>query len=74
MKVFLDHASTTPVREASRDALLAALAEVGNPQSVHGHGQRTRAQLEDARDELALAIDCNRSEVVFNSGGTEANN
>jgi cysteine desulfurase len=74
MKVFLDHASTTPVREASRDALLAALAEVGNPQSVHGHGQRTRAQLEDARDELALAIDCNRSEVIFNSGGTEANN
>ena len=74
MKVFLDHASTTPVREASRDALLAALAEVGNPQSVHGHGQLTRAQLEDARDELALAIDCNRSEVVFNSGGTEANN
>ena len=74
MKVFLDHASTTPVRQASRDALLAALAEVGNPQSVHGHGQRTRAQLEDARDELALAIDCNRSEVIFNSGGTEANN
>ena len=74
MKVFLDHASTTPVRGASRDALLAALAEVGNPQSVHGHGQRTRAQLEDARDELALAIDCNRSEVIFNSGGTEANN
>lgn len=74
MKVFLDHASTTPVRQASRDALIAALAEVGNPQSVHGHGQRTRAQLEDARDELALAIDCNRSEVIFNSGGTEANN
>lgn len=74
MKVFLDHASTTPVREASRGALIAALAEVGNPQSVHGHGQRTRAQLEDARDELALAIDCNRSEVIFNSGGTEANN
>ena len=74
MKVFLDHASTTPVRQASRDALIAALAEVGNPQSVHGHGQRTRAQLEDARDELALALDCNRSEVIFNSGGTEANN
>ena len=74
MKVFLDHASTTPVRQASRDALLAALTEVGNPQSVHGHGQRTRAHLEDARDELALAVDCNRSEVIFNSGGTEANN
>ena len=74
MKVFLDHASTTVVRKVARDALVRALEEVGNPQSVHGHGQRTRAQLEDARDELAKAVDCNRSEVIFNSGGTEANN
>ena len=74
MKVFLDHASTTPVRQASLDALTAALQEVGNPQSVHSHGQRTRALLEDARDELAKVLDCDRSEVIFNSGGTEANN
>lgn len=74
MKVFLDHASTTPVRKPSLDALVAALAEIGNPQSVHTHGQQTRAHLEDARDELALAVDCNRSEVIFTSGGTESNN
>ena len=74
MKVFLDHASTTPVRKPSLDALVAALGEIGNPQSVHTHGQQTRAQLEDARDELALAVDCNRSEVIFTSGGTESNN
>ena len=74
MKVFLDHASTTPVRKPSLDALVGALAEIGNPQSVHTHGQQTRAQLEDARDELALAVDCNRSEVIFTSGGTESNN
>lgn len=74
MKVFLDHASTTPVLQASLDALVAALSEVGNPQSVHSHGQSTRALLEDARDELALAVDCNRSEVIFTSGGTESNN
>ena len=74
MKVFLDHASTTPVRQSALDALVAALAETGNPQSVHTHGQTTRAYLEDARDDLALALDCNRSEVVFNSGGTESNN
>jgi cysteine desulfurase len=74
MKVFLDHASTTPVRKSALDALVAALAETGNPQSVHTHGQTTRAYLEDARDDLALALDCNRSEVVFNSGGTESNN
>ena len=74
MKVFLDHASTTPVRQASLDALSSALALVGNPQSVHSHGQSTRALLEDARDELALALDCHRSEVIFTSGGTESNN
>jgi cysteine desulfurase len=74
MKVFLDHASTTPVRQSALDALVAALADTGNPQSVHTHGQTTRAHLEDARDDLALALDCNRSEVVFNSGGTESNN
>lgn len=74
MKVFLDHASTTPVRQSALDALVAALADTGNPQSVHAHGQTTRAHLEDARDDLALAIGCNRSEVVFNSGGTESNN
>ena len=74
MKVFLDHASTTPVRQSALDALVAALAETGNPQSVHTHGQTTRAYLEDARDDIALALDCNRSEVVFNSGGTESNN
>jgi cysteine desulfurase len=74
MKVFLDHASTTPVRQSALDALVAALADTGNPQSVHTHGQTTRAHLEDARDDMALAVDCNRSEVVFNSGGTESNN
>jgi cysteine desulfurase len=74
MKVFLDHASTTPVRQSALDALVSALADTGNPQSVHTHGQTTRAHLEDARDDLALAVDCNRSEVVFNSGGTESNN
>jgi cysteine desulfurase len=74
MKVFLDHASTTPVRQSALDALVSALADTGNPQSVHTHGQTTRAHLEDARDDLALAVGCNRSEVVFNSGGTESNN
>lgn len=74
MKVFLDHASTTEVRQASLAAMVSALGKLGNPQSVHSHGQQTRAELEDARDELALALDCNRSEVIFTSGGTESNN
>ena len=74
MPVFLDHAATTPVRPEAMAALQSALGQLGNPSSVHGHGQNTRAILEDARDLLASAVGANRSEVVFTSGGTEANN
>lgn len=55
-------------------ALNSALELTGNPSSVHSSGQQTRALVEDARDLIAEAISCNRSEVVFTSGGTEANN
>ena len=74
MSVFLDHASTSPLRAVAREALDSALATLGNPSSVHAHGQRTREILEDARDQVAAACGANRSEVVFLSGGTEANN
>ena len=74
MPVFLDHAATTPCRDASLKALQDALKQLGNPSSVHGHGQNTRAILEDARDQVAASLGANRSEIVFTSGGTEANN
>ncbi|MEY3561662.1 MAG: hypothetical protein RL068_814 [Actinomycetota bacterium] len=74
MSVFLDHASTTPVRDSALDAYLAALGELGNPSSVHAHGRHTRELLEQAREEIALAIGCHRSEVIFTSGGTESDN
>jgi cysteine desulfurase len=74
MSVFLDHAATTAVRPVAVEALTAALSLLGNPSSVHSAGQRSRSVLEDARDAIAQAVDCNRSEVVFTSGGTEANN
>jgi cysteine desulfurase len=74
MSVFLDHAATTAVRPAALAALSSALGALGNPSSVHSAGQRSRSILEDARDAIAQAVDCNRSEVVFTSGGTEANN
>ena len=74
MRVFLDHASTTPLRPEAKAALTDALELTGNPSSVHSSGQQTRALVEDARDQVALAAGCNRSEVVFTSGGTEANN
>jgi cysteine desulfurase len=74
MAIFLDHAATTDLRQSAKDALLRALSELGNPSSVHTHGQATRELLEQARDKVALAIDADRSEIIFLSGGTEANN
>lgn len=74
MRVFLDHASTTTLRPEAKAALVSALELTGNPSSVHSSGQSTRALVEDARDQVAQAAGCNRSEVVFTSGGTEANN
>ncbi|MEN9872125.1 MAG: hypothetical protein RL450_60, partial [Actinomycetota bacterium] len=74
MRVFLDHASTTPVRPAAIEALNNALLLVGNPSSIHTAGQSSRAVLEDARDLLAKLAGADRNEVVFLSGGTEANN
>lgn len=74
MRVFLDHASTTTLRPEAKAALINALELTGNPSSVHSSGQITRALVEDARDQVAKAAGCNRSEVVFTSGGTEANN
>ena len=74
MRVFLDHASTTTLRPEAKASLISALELTGNPSSVHSSGQITRALVEDARDQVAKAAGCNRSEVVFTSGGTEANN
>ena len=74
MSVFLDHASTTGIRESARIALSEALELVGNPSSVHSQGRTTRELLETARDQVAAACGANRSEIIFNSGGTESDN
>lgn len=74
MSVFLDHASTTPVRPKALEAYLEALAHLGNPSSVHAHGRETRELLEQARELLAQAADCTPAEIIFTSGGTESDN
>jgi cysteine desulfurase len=53
---------------------LTQLQKLGNPSSIHGAGQKARQIVEDARDQLAKAFDCHRSEVLFTSGGTEGIN
>lgn len=74
MRVYLDHAATTPLRPEARDAWLAAHDVIGNPSSIHGAGQEARRLLEDAREQLAGVLGCQPIEVVLTSGGTEAAN
>ena len=72
---YLDHAATTPLREAALDAMLPYLREhFGNASSVHGPGRRARVAVEGARRDVAAVLGCEPGEVVFTSGGTEADN
>ena len=74
-QVYLDHSATTPVDERVASALLRAVTETfGNPSSVHVQGQRARAAVDRARREVASLIGARQNEIVFVSGGTEANN
>jgi cysteine desulfurase len=70
---YLDHNATTPVRPEAMAAVAAALAEPGNPSSVHGPGRRARARVEAARRALAERLAVAPDRVTFTSGGTEAN-
>ena len=73
--IYLDHAATTPLDPEVRAALLPWLGELfGNPSSAHQHGRRARAAVDDARDRVAAAAGCASREVIFTSGGTEADN
>lgn len=74
-KVYLDHSATTPVDRRVLDAMLPYLTEkFGNASSVHSFGQEARAAVDRARREVASLIGARANEVVFVSGGTEANN
>jgi len=72
---YLDHAATTPVRAEVLEAMLPFYTErFGNPSSAHGFGREARAALETARERIATVLGARRSEIVFTSGGTEADN
>jgi cysteine desulfurase len=75
MPVYLDHAATTPLRPEVLDAMTPLLGGVfGNPSSPHAYGRAAREALDDAHERLARAIGGDAREIVFTSGGTEANN
>src|SRR4029078_4654473 len=72
--VYLDHAATTPMLPEAIEAMTAHLREVGNPSSLHASGRAARRVVEESRETIAQAINCRPGEVVFTSGGTEADN
>ena len=74
-RYYFDHNATTPVSQSVLEVLVAALLEVpGNASSIHQDGQLAKQRLEAARREVAALLGCEPKEVVFTSGGTEADN
>ena len=74
MTTYLDHAATTPMLPAARDAMVEQLSMTGNPSSLHGPGRAARRTVEESREQIAAALGARPSEIVFTSGGTEADN
>src|SRR5579859_3521922 len=72
--VYLDHAATTPMLPEAIAAMTEELAELGNPSSPHNAGRRVRRVVEESREQIAEVFGARPSEVVFTSGGTEADN
>src|SRR5215216_3877578 len=74
-RVYLDNSATTPVDARVAAAMARAVVDVfGNASSVHRFGQQARAAIDRARREVAALIGAKQNEIVFTSGGTEANN
>lgn len=72
--VYLDHAATTPMVPEAVEAMVEQLGRAANPSSLHASGRAARRAVEEARERVAAALGCRPGEVVFTSGGTEADN
>jgi cysteine desulfurase len=72
--VYLDHAATTPMHQQAIEAMVAAMAEVGNASSLHTAGRAARRRVEEARESLAARLGARPSEVIFTAGGTDSDN
>ena len=74
-QIYLDHAATTPIDKVVVDAMYPIYTEIfGNPSSVHSFGRKARQLLDQARRVMANSIQANEKEIIFTSGGTEADN
>ncbi|HMJ69082.1 MAG TPA: cysteine desulfurase family protein [Cyclobacteriaceae bacterium] len=75
MSIYLDNAATTPLDPEVFEAMKPFLMEdFGNPSSTHAHGRKVRAAIESSRKKVAELLNCTPGEIIFTSGGTEADN
>ncbi len=75
MRVYLDNAATTPIAPEVVEAMIPVLTDgFGNPSSTHFYGRQSKALIETARRTVAKHLNCQPSEIIFTSGGTEADN
>lgn len=75
MNIYADNAATTKMSTSAIHAMLPYLNEIyGNPSSLHSAGQQAKEALEDARSRISLLLNCDPKEIIFTSGGSEADN
>ena len=74
MKVYFDHNATTPLHPEVKKEMIAAMEMFGNPSSMHAYGREARANVENARRQVADFIGANEKEIIFVGSGSEANN
>jgi cysteine desulfurase len=75
MRVYLDNAATTPIAQEVVDAMVDVMRnDFGNPSSTHFYGRQVKALIETSRRKIASYLNCSSSEIIFTSGGTEADN
>jgi len=73
-RTYLDYNATAPLRPEADDALARVMSLLGNPSSIHAEGRKARAAIEAAREQVAQLVGAAAKNVIFTSGGTEANN
>lgn len=73
-RIYFDNASTTPIIPAAKKAMLLSMENFGNASSMHEDGRKVHEAIEDARRKIAQSINAIPSEIIFTSGGSEANN
>lgn len=72
--IYLDYNATAPLLPQVKQAMVAAMDDVGNPSSIHGYGRNIRKHIEHAREKIAQLVKCDPTHITFTSGATESNN